>query len=807
MLKCTFRKWLSKVLVMTLLASLMIISGTASAAGTITNLSVNDTANAADWSIQSNLQAGNTVYGDRTFLFSSVDSSVAGADWIRTANDSKAYTADPLVTFTVTRDADVYVAFNDMIATKPSWLAGWSDTGADLVDNESTPRTFSLYKKSFTANSTVSLGNNGDTSNGMYIVIVKSTAAVNLALNKSYASSGSWSSSYTSPNAFDGDMTTRWVSTQGSTNDVWLRVDFGANTTYDQVVLYEYNAHVTSFKLQSSNNDTDYTDIADTNGTTIGTSKAVSFSPVTSRYLRLYVVTAIADTNIYEMEVYNTGSAGPTPTVTPTPTPTVTPTSTPSATPHNVKTYGAKGDGSTDDTTAINNAISAANAAGGGTVLFPSGTYSSKSIRLKNNVTLYLDGATLKARSGIDAPEANPYDDYQDFGHSHFHNALIWGENLNNIKIMGKGTIDGNGYLSTSDSPGSGQGDKAISLKLCTNVEIGGLDASNRLTMTKFGHFAMLITGCDKVDIHDIFVPNVTSGQRDFLDIMQCNDVTVTNIESLYTNDDTIKLGSDYSLGFKRPSSNIVVKNVKAKTNCNVLMIGSETVAPISNVSFSDITVLGAGKAGLGIMSNDGSVVDGVTLTNCTMTGTTSPVYIKITNRGRCPNPSIGRIRNVTISNVTAVNCESGNGEYTATIAGYKEGTTIVDVENVTLNSVKITAKGGHPTSDASITPPELTGGDYNLRYLGTRPAYGWWMRYVTGIRFLNGCSVGFESTDGRYAVVVDDGNGVEFDGFTMQKGSSPRVQIKNGCANFYMHNCPNLPDDGPINISGAKTY
>ncbi|MBE1442762.1 heparin lyase I family protein [Paenibacillus sp. OAS669] len=139
----------------------------------ITNLSVKDSANAADWSIQKNLQSGQTEYGDRAFTFTSVPSHVAGSDWIRTANDSKAYSSDPAVTFTVTQNAVVFVAVNDMISPKPSWLSGWTDTGEDLVNNESTPRTFSLYQKSYAANSNVSLGNNGSTSYGMYTVIVK----------------------------------------------------------------------------------------------------------------------------------------------------------------------------------------------------------------------------------------------------------------------------------------------------------------------------------------------------------------------------------------------------------------------------------------------------------------------------------------------------------------------------------------------------------------------------------------------------------------------------------------------------------
>src|SRR5580692_7975596 len=107
-----------------------------------------------------------------------------------------------------------------------------------------------------------------------------------------------------------------------------------------------------------------------------------------------------------------------------------------------IRTYGAVGDGKTVDTPSINKAIEAAAAAGGGTVLFPAGNYLCYSIRLKSNIALYLDaGATIIAADtpegvagGYDAAEPNtPWDKYEDFGHSHFHNSLIWGEGIENI--------------------------------------------------------------------------------------------------------------------------------------------------------------------------------------------------------------------------------------------------------------------------------------------------------------------------------------------------------------------------------------
>ena len=137
----------------------------------IADMTVLDAANAADWSIQANIQTGNLQYGDRNYTISTIGGGLAGSVWIRTANDSKTYTGDPLVTFRVLLDATVYVAHNDRITTKPAWLAGWTDIGNDLTNNE--PRTFSLYQKWFPANSLVSLGNNGNIIEGQYIIIVK----------------------------------------------------------------------------------------------------------------------------------------------------------------------------------------------------------------------------------------------------------------------------------------------------------------------------------------------------------------------------------------------------------------------------------------------------------------------------------------------------------------------------------------------------------------------------------------------------------------------------------------------------------
>src|SRR5512133_1929450 len=147
-----------------------------------------------------------------------------------------------------------------------------------------------------------------------------------------------------------------------------------------------------------------------------------------------------------------------------------------------VRAFGAKGDGTTIDSDAINRAIAAAATAGGGTVYFSAGTYASHSIRLRSHVGLYLDqGAVLMAADtgggrGYDPAEPGPGNAFQDFGHSHWHNSLIWGDSVEDVSITGHGRIDGT-KLSRGLGAGAsdlntrpGQANKAIALRLARNV-------------------------------------------------------------------------------------------------------------------------------------------------------------------------------------------------------------------------------------------------------------------------------------------------------------------------------------------------
>jgi len=229
---------------------------------------------------------------------------------------------------------------------------------------------------------------------------------------------------------------------------------------------------------------------------------------------------------------------------------------------YNVRHYGAKADGLTNDAPAINKAIEACSAAGGGTVFVPSGIYATGSVHLGSNVTLALDkGAVLKAMPGImDPPEPNPNDKgLMDSAYCHWEASLIWGKNLENVKIYGPGTLDGSA-LTRSSKVAKGAGDKGIALKACKNVEI------RNLHIREGGHCAILATGCE-----NLLIDNVTiKTGRDGLNLSRCSNVEVDNchIDAVRYEDgypagggDAIKLGGDLSLGKARPSENITVRN------------------------------------------------------------------------------------------------------------------------------------------------------------------------------------------------------------------------------------------------------
>lgn len=432
-----------------------------------------------------------------------------------------------------------------------------------------------------------------------------------------------------------------------------------------------------------------------------------------------------------------------------------------------VRSFGARGDGVTIDSGAINSAIAAA-AANGGTVYFPAGTYASYSIHLQSNVALYLaEGATILAATptateGYDPAEPGAGNPYQDFGHSHWHNSLIWGEGLENIAIYGPGTIDGKGLIASGSLESAPlQGNKQIALKLCRNVLL------QDITMVNGGHFCILPTGVDNFRIDGLVIDT----NRDGIDIDCCKNVRLSNTTVNSPNDDGIVLKSSYALNELRATENVTIDNCMVSGyDLGTLVNGTFSTGPYgrtgrikfgteSNAGFKNIAIsniIFEYCRGLALETVDGAALEDVTISNITMRSVQTPIFMRLGARMRGPaGLPVGTFSRVSISDVTI---HDADPDYPSTIAGIPGH----DIEDVRISNVRQYLVGGLTPAAAVQNPPELETAYPENTMFGTLPAFGFYIRHASGI-VLDNVAVRFEQTDTRPAFVLDDVSDADF--------------------------------------------
>jgi polygalacturonase len=456
----------------------------------------------------------------------------------------------------------------------------------------------------------------------------------------------------------------------------------------------------------------------------------------------------------------------------------------------NVHQYGAAGDGTNLDSPAINRAIDAAAAIGGGTVFFPAGTYLSGSIHLKSNIHLLIDaGATI-----LGAPqELNAYDEtepfpgiaYQDGGHTYFHNSLIWGENLTNVSITGQGMINGGGLVregkilddmcgydhfltpNTHAYPPVRLGDKSIALKLCRNVLI------RDVTIVHGGWFGILATGCDNLTIDNVTLDT----NRDGMDLDCCRNTMVSNCRVNSPRDDGICPKSTDALGEPRLTENLTIVNCQvsgfeegtlldgtmkpARGGTGRIKFGTEASGGFRNCTVANCTFRSC--HGLALEEVDGGLMENITINNLSMMDVHDyAIYLTTGKRDRAPNPTTNsRMKNILISNVIADGVSKMSG---IQIMGLPEQ----PIEGVRLENIRLMSQGGGTTHDAAIRPRELGTGYPEPGKLGTLPAYGIFARHVKDLELAN-IRTTFLKDDYRPAAVFADIQGLEIDNFQPQ--------------------------------------
>jgi polygalacturonase len=478
-----------------------------------------------------------------------------------------------------------------------------------------------------------------------------------------------------------------------------------------------------------------------------------------------------------------------------------------------VRDFGAAGDGKKLDTLAINNAIAAAAAVGGGTVHLPSGTYLCFSIHLKSHVRLQLaSGAVIvaadppreKRQEGYDLPESNePGGVYQDFGHSHWHNSLIWGEGLENISICGPGVIWGKG-ISRGEFQGPiaeipGVANKSIALKNCLGVIL------RDFSLLHGGHLGILTTGVDNMLIDNVKIDTNRAG----IDMDSCRNVRISNCSVNAPWDDAICLKSSYALGSARAAEMITISNCMVSgsfeegtlldgtlkrfaANADIDRNGRIKFGTESNGGFKNITITNCvfdGCFGLAILSVDGAIIEDVTISNITMRDTVaSPIFLRLGSRMRAPaGTPVGAIRRVNISNIVSSSTSSLICSMIAGIPNHR-------IEDIKISNVLVQHSGGGTQIDAILQLEEKEKEYPEPNMFGNTPAHGLLIRHAKGIE-ISDYKVITAAKDTRPCFLLDDVAHAHFSNIKADPPLDTHLFVLNNVEDFDVVNCKSLAD------------
>jgi len=478
-----------------------------------------------------------------------------------------------------------------------------------------------------------------------------------------------------------------------------------------------------------------------------------------------------------------------------------------------VRKFGAKGTGKDIDSSAVNKAIDYAAARGGGVVHFPAGTYACYTIRLKSGVFLHLDpGSTILAapvpsegaqHGGYDAAEPQgAWEPYQDYGHNHWRNSLIWGEGLHDIGIFGRGLIWGKGLRADTGSPDEfrssrppNEANKAIALVRCHNVLL------RDVSILEGGWFALLATGVDNLTIDNVLVDT----NRDGFDIDCCRNVHISNCTVNSPKDDGICPKSSYALGYARATENVTISGCYVTGAYEIGSVLDGTWKPLpkalashatgrikcgteSNGGFKNITIANCvfdQCRGIALESVDGATIEDITITNITMRGiVNSPLFLRLGRRMRGPaGVPVGTLKRVIISNITS--------ESVSMLPSILAGVEGHLVEDVKIGDAFFRQAGGGSSELAKRQPPAAEAAYPEPTMFGDLPASGFFIRHARNVEMSN-VEIQTTAADERPAIWMQDVAGADF--FRMRVPPGP-VYALDGVSQFRSFGCRTVPD------------
>lgn len=423
---------------------------------------------------------------------------------------------------------------------------------------------------------------------------------------------------------------------------------------------------------------------------------------------------------------------------------------------YNVADYGAKGDGFTKDTLAIQRAIDKCSEAGG-TVYFPNGRYLMGTIYMKSGVTLKLEvRATL-----LGSPELSDYapdTHYNRYDNEPFMDrCLIYSHDIEDICIEGPGTIDGQGGCFFDENNPYAPHPMLMRFLKCRNIRLAGF----KVRMPAGWSTAFLECGNVVADSLDILSRH---SNGDGLDFDSCRNVIVSNCR-FDTSDDSICLQNSVK---DRPSRNITVTNCIMTSKWAAVRIGLLSSGDFEHVTFSNCIFHDIRCSGFKIQSTEGGTIRSMVFQNIVMRNVARPLFLTFNHchigaGAPAKPPETGGISSLRFENIKAVYDPGFKPDPAAGIVIM--GTPGHYIKNIDLSGIEFIAPGGweEEMPDAEAIP-ELMDCRPESFVFKRIPAYGIYARHVKGLR-IRDVRLGYDRTDLRPPVFLDDVRDSELSG------------------------------------------
>lgn len=406
---------------------------------------------------------------------------------------------------------------------------------------------------------------------------------------------------------------------------------------------------------------------------------------------------------------------------------------------YRVEDFGAIGDGTTDNTDAIQSAVDCCSEGGGGRVVLSSGTYVSGALRLKSNVDLYIakDSTLLGAADLEKYPE--PPNMFVD-GCSETRNpekkgyALVYAYRESNIRLSGKGTIDMGGVRFQHKKK------RPFLLRIIESSQVTIKD----LSLVQSAAWGCHLDLCSVVSIRDVTIRSKGVRNGDGIDVDCCSDVTISGCD--------IKTGDD-ALCFKttsvNPCRNIAVSDCVLESNCAGVKFGSESVGDFYDINISRCTIRNCGVVAIKVTPVDGGSVENVTFSDLKIEESTGPIFIAVGNRGRrymdkADPKRRSRIRKLTFKNIDATTRRYERNDQGVEVHDAGQGIVVSGspeqiIEDITFKNLSTAFWGGVECYDGNAAEvPNITDQYPECHKLGILPAYGYFFQYAKNVTVEN---------------------------------------------------------------------